>query len=101
MFNIKAPGEERSGGGRNWEIGTEANTLLILCIASMLNCFSRVGLFAALLTVAFQAPLSMGFHALLQGIFPAQGLNLSLLHLLYQPAGSLPLTPPGKPLFIE
>ena len=22
MFNIKALGEERSGGGRNWEIGT-------------------------------------------------------------------------------
>ena len=99
MFNIKAL--ERSGGGRNWEIETDANTLLILCIASMLNCFSGVGLFAALLTVAFQAPLSMGLHALLQGMFPAQGSNLSLLHLLYQPAGSLPLTPPGKPLFIE
>ena len=38
-------------------------------------------------TIACQAPLSMGFsgqgvgcHFLLQGIFPAQGLNLGLLH---------------------
>ena len=40
-------------------------------------------------TVAHQAPLSMQFfrqeywsgsHSLLQGIFPIQGLNLSLLH---------------------
>ena len=35
-------------------------------------------------------------HALLQGIFPTQGLNLCLLHLLHQQAGSLPLLPPGK-----
>ena len=56
----------------------------------MLTHFSRVQLFAALWTVACQAPLSMGdspgkntgvgCHALLQRIFPTQGLNLSLLH---------------------
>ena len=48
--------------------------------------------FATLWTVACQAPLSMGFskqeywsgcHALLQGIFPAQGLNPHLLCLLH------------------
>ena len=33
-------------------------------------------------------------HFLLQGIFPAQGSNPCLLHLLY----SLPLVPPGKAL---
>ena len=58
-------------------------------------------------TVALQAPLSMGFsrqeywsglHALLQGIFPTQGSNPHLLHLLHCQAGSLPLAPPGKPL---
>ena len=32
-------------------------------------------------------------HALLQGIFPTQGSNLSLLHLLHWQAGFLPLTP--------
>ena len=39
----------------------------------------------------------VGCHALLQGIFPAQGLNLSLLRLLHWQAGSLPLETHGKP----
>ena len=39
----------------------------------------------------------VGFHALLQGIFPTQGLNLCLLCLLHWQAGSLPLAPPGEP----
>ena len=39
----------------------------------------------------------VGCHALLQGIFPTQGLNLHLLLLLHWQAGSLPLVPPGKP----
>ena len=38
----------------------------------------------------------MGCHALLQGIIPTQGLNP---HLLHWQADSLPLAPPGKPLF--
>ena len=58
-------------------------------------------------TVARQAPLSMEFsskntgvgcHTLLQGIFPTQGLHLSLLCLLDWQEDSLPLVPPGKPL---
>ena len=36
-------------------------------------------------------------HALLQGIFPTQGLNTRLLCLLHWQTGSLPLAPPGKP----
>ena len=36
----------------------------------------------------------VGCHALLQGIFLTQRLNLCLLH---QQVGSLPLVPPGKP----
>ena len=52
-----------------------------------------------------QAPLSMGFprqeywmscHALLQRIFPTQGLNPCLLHLLHGQVDSLLLTPPGN-----
>ena len=39
----------------------------------------------------------MGFHVLLQGVFPTQGSNPALPH--WQ-AGSLPLAPPGKPLNI-
>ena len=38
----------------------------------------------------------MGCPALLQGIFPTQGLNLRLLCLLHWQTGSLPLAPPGK-----
>ena len=34
---------------------------------------------------------------LLQGIFPTQGSNLCLFHLLRWLAGSLPIVPPGKP----
>ena len=60
--------------------------------ACVLSHFSHVWLFVTLWTIAFQrAPLSLGFsrkeywsglHALLQGIFPSQGSNLPLLHLL-------------------
>ena len=42
----------------------------------------------------------MSCHALLQGIFPTQGSNLQLLHLLHLllwQADSLPLAPPRKP----
>ena len=41
----------------------------------------------------------MDCHALFQGIFPSQGLNLHLLHLLHWQASSLPLAPPGKPIY--
>ena len=40
----------------------------------------------------------VGCHTFLQGIFPTQGLNLSLLSLLYRQAGHTQLAPPGKPL---
>ena len=58
-------------------------------------------------TVARQAPLSaevlqartLENCALLQGIFPTQGLNSCLWCLLHSQVCSLPL-PPGKPTFI-
>ena len=62
---------------------------------------SRILLFATLWIVASQAPMSIGFsskntgvycHFLLQGIFLMQGLNASLLCLLYWQADSLPLS---------
>ena len=37
----------------------------------------------------------VGCHALLQGIFPTQGLKPGLLRFLHWQAGSLSLTPPG------
>ena len=39
----------------------------------------------------------VGCHALLQAIFPTQGLNPHLLYLLHWQVGSLTLVPPGKP----
>ena len=42
----------------------------------------------------------MGCHALLQGVFPTQGLNphvLPLLRFLHWQVGSLPLAAPGTP----
>ena len=40
----------------------------------------------------------VGCHFLLQGTFPTQGSNPSLLGLLHWQVGSLPLAPPEKPL---
>ena len=65
------------------------------------HSLSRVKLFATPWTVAHQAPLSTGFSRQEfwsglpfpspRGIFPAQGLNLCLLHLLHWQADSWPL----------
>ena len=75
----------------------------------VLSCFSRVRLFATLWTVAHQAPLSMVFSRqeywsglldLFQEFFPTQGWNQCLLVLLHWQAGSLPLTPPGEPIYV-
>ena len=72
----------------------------------MLNHFSHAQFFATPWTVACKAPCAWDFsgkntgescHALLQGIFPTQGGNPCLLHLLYWQEGSLSLAPPGKP----
>ena len=41
--------------------------------------------------------IGVGCHFLLQGMFPTQGSNLHLLHLLHWQAGSPPLAPPRKP----
>ena len=78
---------------------------MLLVHACMLSCFSRVQLFATLWTVAHQAPLSMefsrqehwsGLPALLEGLFPIQGLNPSLLYLQHWQVGSLLLAPPEE-----
>ena len=40
-------------------------------------------------------------HFLLQGIFPTQGSNPCLLHLLHQRVDSLPPVAPGRPMVQE
>ena len=61
-------------------------------------------------TVVDHSPLSMEFsrqeywkdrHFLLQGIFPTQGLNLCLLHLLHWQVNSLPLHHLGSPSLLQ
>ena len=92
----------------NWNANVLYHCYLLQGWACLLSHFSRVWLFATPGIVACQAPLSMGIlqartrewvcHALLQGFFLTQGLNPCLLCLLHWQVGSLPLTPPGKPL---
>ena len=78
-----------------------------LCVCSVTH--SCLTLCDPLDCVTHQAPLSMEFsrrdagvgsNFLLQGIFPTQGSNPHLLHLLHWQAGSLPLVPTGKRLYI-
>ena len=72
----------------------------------VLSRFSHVWLFATPWTIpprlcSWDSPgknTGVVCHALLQGIFPTQGLHLCLLHLLHWQVGSLPLVPPVKPL---
>ena len=58
---------------------------------AIINCSSVHGI---LQTILEWVP------ALLQGIFLTQGSNTCLLSLSHWQAGSLPLAPPGKPIYI-
>ena len=68
---------------------------------------SQVWLFATPWTVACQAPWNIpdkntgvGCHAVLQGIFPTQGLNPRVLCLLRWQEGSIPVSHLGSlPLY--
>ena len=94
-----------AASSRSREKGSLLSGFSLFWCMCMISRFSRVRLCANVRTVAQQAPLSMGFsrqdigvgwHSFLQGIFPTQGLNQSLLLLLLW-VGSLPLAPPRKP----
>ena len=70
----------------------------------MSNSFQLHGPLTARILCPLDSPgknTEVGWRALLQGIFPTQGLNLSLLRLLHWQAGSFPLGPPGKPSFFQ
>ena len=76
----------------------------------MCACAKQLQSCPTLWTVAQQALCSwaspgknprVGCQALLQGIFPTQRSNLHLLCLLHWQAGSLPLEPPGKPIYVH
>ena len=80
----------------------KSSILLILngVVLILVQSRSHIQLFETPWTVTHQAPLSMGFpgkntgmgcHFLFQRIFPTQGLNPRLLHLLHWEVDSSPL----------
>jgi len=92
----------RKQGGRNWEIETDiyiythcAHSLIhVQTLCNPMDC-SPPGS-----SVHVDSPDNTGVdsQALLQGIFPTQGLNSGLLRC---GADSLPSEPPGKPIYIH
>ena len=82
-------------------------SFLVFSLLTDVYVLSRVWLCATPETEAHQVPLSMEFlgkntrvgcYSLLQGIFPTQGSNLHLSHLLHWQENSLPLCYLGSPL---
>ena len=81
-------------------MSTQSYCQKILKHPCVLSLFSHVLLFVARLLCPRDSPgknTGVGCSALLQGIFPTQGLNPHLLRLLHWQAGSVPLAAPGKP----
>ena len=78
-------------------------TYMCVCMLShsvVSDSRSPHGLYPAWLLCPWDVPgknTRAGYHVLLQGIFPTQGLNPCLFHLLHWQADSLPLVPPEKP----
>ena len=97
----------RKGWDRRWTGQTRAQKPTIqrggadVCVLSCLVVPDSLwphGLQPARLLCLRNSPgknTGVGCRALLQVIFPTQGLKLSLLHLLHWQADSLPLVPPG------
>ena len=94
--------------GHDWAASLSLLTLCVyVCVCAC--TLSHVQLFETPGTVACQASLSrrspgkntgVGCHALFQEIFPTQGSNPYLRHLLPWQTGSLPLASPGKPFLL-
>ena len=83
-------------------LGTEPSQELpnatVLC-SVLSDSLRHCGLKPARLLYPWNFPdknTGVGFHFLLQGTFPTQGLNPCLLRLLHQQADSLPIELPGK-----
>ena len=75
--------------------------LLLFSSSVMSNSLRLYGLQASRLLCPWNFPgknMGAGCHFLLQGIFPTQGLNLRLFHLLRWQVDSLPLSHLGSPI---
>ena len=88
---------------------TYRSLLNLICGVPAVGSYLVAKLYLTLRDIMGQAPLPMGFpskntgvgcHVLLQGIFLTQGSNPRLINLLHWKAGSLPLAPPGKPVYM-
>ena len=82
--------EKREGTEKLKSERAEASCAVLSHIRLFATVCSRTGFSARGILQA--RILELGCHALLQGISPTQGSNMS-----HWQAGSLPLTPPGKP----
>ena len=88
-----------------WWLGIgHAQSIVSVCSVTQSSpaLSQRHGLQPARLLCPWDSPgknAGLGYRALLQGIFPIRGSNPCLRHLLHWQAGSLPLAPPGKPLY--
>ena len=89
---------------------TVARGKFIMPCACMLHSFSHVRLFATLWTIAYQAPLSMGFSRQEYwsglprpppGDLPNPGIEPTSLAFPALQADSLPTEPPGKPIYSD
>ena len=69
---------------------------LCLTLCDPMNCIPPVSSVHGILQTK-KKKTEMGCLALLQGIFPTQGSNPCLLHLLCWQVNCLPLVPSGKP----
>ena len=85
------------GGGRDEQM--ERAHMCVLAQSVVSDSLQPHGLQPTRLLCPWDSPgknSGVGCHCLLQGIFPTQGSNLCLLHLLHWQASSLPLAPPGS-----
>ena len=84
--------------GVNLLVGNECVCAQLLTLCKPMACSLLVSFVYAIFP---GKNIRVSCHFLLQGIFPTQGLNLCLLHLLHWEADSLPLVPPGKCLVLS
>ena len=83
------PGKLQSTGSQESDT---TEHMCVLCAKSLQSCLTLCDP----MDCSLPGLHGMGCHALLQGIFLTQGLNLSLWCLLHWQMGSLPLVPPGN-----
>ena len=94
------PGGRRNGAWREIGRGQLSQVIVTVLCSVVSDSLQPPGLQPTRPLCPWDSPgknTGVGCHALLQGIFPTQGWNSSLLHLLHWRAGSLPISHLGSP----